>query len=44
LTDICLVGAAANRKLVFTLELQTSQSNNVEIAIKRDGFLVFRDC
>ena len=27
------VGAAANRKLVFTLELQASPSNNVEVAI-----------
>ena len=38
------VGAVANRRLVLTLELQASPSNNVEIAIKRDGFLVFRDC
>ena len=31
------VGAAANRKLVFTLELQASSSNNVEVAIGCDA-------
>ena len=30
-------GAAANRKLVFTLELQASPSNNVEVAIGCDA-------
>ena len=32
-----VVGAAANRKLVFTLELQASPSNNVEVAIGCDA-------
>ena len=31
------VGAAANRRLVFTLELQASPSNNVEVAIGCDA-------
>ena len=31
------VGAVANRKLVFTLELQASPSNNVEVAIGCDA-------
>ena len=31
------VGAHANRKLVFTLELQASPSNNVEVAIGCDA-------
>ena len=31
------VGAVANRRLVFTLELQASPSNNVEIAIGCDA-------
>ena len=32
-----VVGAVANRKLVFTLELQASPSNNVEVAIGCDA-------
>ena len=32
-----VVGVVANRKLVFTLELQASPSNNVEIAIGCDA-------
>ena len=31
------VGAVANRKLVFTMELQASPSNNVEVAIGCDA-------
>ena len=36
------VGAVANRKLVFSLELQATPSNNVEVAIGCDAAGVWR--